>query len=338
MRDAAWERRIKPLHALFWLGSLLLLAACQPVSQSLAPATSHAALLADKVQLPDGSELALRRWMPEKAPRALILALHGFNDYSHSFALPGAALAHEGVGMIAIDQRGFGRSPQPGIWPGSDNLVRDVRWVLALLQQQYPGTPLYLLGESMGGAVAVEACRQGACDQLSGLILSAPALWGNEGFASFYRFTLWLAAHTIPGSEWTGEDLEILASDNLPMLYAMGNDPLVIKHTRVDAIYGLVGLMGEAYRSVEKLSLPILLLYGAQDEVIPRDPIASAIDRIRAPLTVAFYRQGYHMLLRDNQRAVVYADLLSWLTDRYRLLPSGADMGWKEELLPPRDE
>jgi acylglycerol lipase len=140
-------------------------------------------------------------------------------------------------------------------------------------------------------------------------------------------------AHLIPSSEWTGEDLDIMASDNLEILYAMGADPNVIKETRVDSVYGLVGLMSDAYAQMPELSRPVLLLYGAKDQVIPPLPVAKAINALSAPHSVGYYTNGYHMLLRDKQRSVVCRDIMSWVDNRYRPLPSSADMGWKEELL-----
>ena len=191
----------------------------------------------------------------------------------------------------------------------------------------------YLLGESMGAAVVIAACADGACEQAEGLMLSAPAVWGDDSLNGFYRAALWVLAHTVPGSEWTGEDLEVMATDNIELLRAMGADPNVIKETRIDALYGIVRLMDRAQAAMGSLKQPTLLMYGAKDEVIPSLAVAQAIRQLRAPHSIGYYQEGYHMLLRDLQRERVYGDMLSWIENRYRPLPSGADMGWKEELL-----
>ena len=69
--------------------------------------------------------LPLRRWLPEGKPRAVVLALHGFNDYSNAFADAGPVFAAHGIALYAYDQRGFGAAPAPGRWPGSRRLVDD---------------------------------------------------------------------------------------------------------------------------------------------------------------------------------------------------------------------
>ena len=66
----------------------------------------------------DGQVLPLRKWLPDGAVKAVILALHGFNDYSNAFEGPGEVWAHRGIATYAYDQRGFGGAPGRGLWPG----------------------------------------------------------------------------------------------------------------------------------------------------------------------------------------------------------------------------
>lgn len=326
----------KGIGALATAGCLLWLASCAPQEQAQLPASSPASIGAEALVMGDKAALPLRRWLPSKGQKwhAIILALHGFNDYSHAFTLAGESMAPRGVAVFAYDQRGFGANKPQGIWPSAANLQRDLAQAIQAIRSSYPNVPLYVLGESMGAAVVINSCAQPAvCDGVDGLILSAPALWGDDTMSGIYRASLWVLAHLIPESEWTGEDIDILASDNLDILYAMGDDPMVIKETRVDSVYGLVRLMANAYENARKVQTPLLLLYGARDQVIPPMPVAKAINSLQAPHSVGYYTNGYHMLLRDKQRDVVYKDILSWIDNRYRPLPSAADMGWKEELL-----
>jgi len=287
------------------------------------------------LQVGDGAALPLRHWLSERGeePKAIILALHGFNDYSFAFNYLGEYFAPRGVAVYAYDQRGFGANEPAGIWPGTANLARDMQRAMEAIKATHPNVPLFVLGESMGGAVVIASCAQYGCYEADGLILAAPALWGEDFISSLTKSGLWILAHTIPSSEWTGEDLDILASDNLRVLYEMGTDPLVIKETRVDAVYGLVDLMDEANARIGELARPVLMLYGAKDEIIPAFPVAKAIRRLTASHNVGYYPLGYHMLLRDFQREVVMYDILYWIENRYHPLPSASDMGWKEELL-----
>jgi acylglycerol lipase len=138
---------------------------------------------------------------------------------------------------------------------------------------------------------------------------------------------LWLASHLAPGATLTGRGLEIQASDNIEMLRGLGADPLVIKGTRIAAIAGLVRLMDRAYAKAPSLPGPLLVLGGARDEIVPPAAHQATLERLTAQDCVqVVYPEGYHMLLRDLQRQVVWDDILAWI-DGIEALPSGLAAG-----------
>ena len=120
-----------------------------------------------------------------------------------------------------------------------------------------------------------------------------------------------------------------MPSDNIDMLKALGRDPLVIKETRVDAIYGLTNLMDDALNSADKLNAQTLLLYGEKDQIVPEEPtklfIQNLLTHQPAGKKVAYYKNGYHMLLRDLQAPLIWQDIAHWMLDQNAVLPSGAD-------------
>jgi acylglycerol lipase len=280
----------------------------------------------------DGTTLPLRVWLPAGEVRAAIVAVHGMNDYSHAFEAVATALAWHGVATYAYDQRGFGEAPWRGLWVGRRVLAEDLAAATRFVHGKHPGVKLTCLGESMGGAVVMVAvtgesgAERPACDAV---ILSAPAVWGRETQDLMPRVALWLGVRLFPETVLTGRQLHIRPSDNLSMLRALARDPLVIKGTRIDTIYGLVDLMDAALASAASLDVPALFLYGNRDEIIPRAPTELAIERMppepASRRRIAWYVNGYHMLLRDLQAGVVYNDIASWLFDPAAPLPSGAD-------------
>jgi alpha-beta hydrolase superfamily lysophospholipase len=308
---------------------LLALGACAPQLQP--PSTNSAApqLLADRMVMDDGAALPLRQWRPAGEPKAVILALHGFNDYSFSFDAPAKAWAEAGIATFAYDQRGFGATAYRGLWAGEDRMMDDLRVAAGLLRARYPTTPLYLLGESMGGSVVMAAAASTDPPPADGLILAAPAIWGRETQGPVQSGFLWLAAHTVPFAELTGEGMHVHPSDNIAMLRALGRDPLVIKATRVDAIYGLVNLMDRAYDAAPRLRGRALVLYGSREDILPGSAVVAMLHRLptdagRRP-RIALYAKGYHMLLRDLEATTVRTDIAAWIADPAAPLPSGGD-------------
>jgi acylglycerol lipase len=288
----------------------------------------------------DGRVLPLRKWLPQGEVRGVILALHGFNDYSNSFEGPGEGWARQGIATYAYDQRGFGAAPERGLWPGRAVLAADAAIAAQILHGLHPRVPLYLLGESMGGAVAVVAMtRESATPvpDVDGIVLAAPAVWGRATMDLVPRLALWGGVRLMPGLTLTGRGLEKKPSDNIAMLRALSRDPLVIKATRVDTIYGLVDLMDAALDSAPRLDVPLLVMYGAKDEIVPKTPIQRFVNSLppecRRRARLAWYQDGYHMLFRDLEGPVVIADVASWVLTPAVPLPSGADRAAAEAFL-----
>jgi alpha-beta hydrolase superfamily lysophospholipase len=319
------------------LAAILFAAACAPIVRPLGKPINQPLLAGDFFHTADGLVLPVKSWRPQKdPPRAVLIALHGFNDYSNFFATPGAFLATRGIASYAYDQRGFGAAPEHGLWPGFDALIADLKTFASLVQDRHPGTPIYLLGESMGGAVIMVAIADGDAPEADGIILAAPAVWGRVAMPWYQRLALWIGVRLMPGAEVTGQGLKITPSDNIEMLKALGRDPLVIKATRVDAIYGLTNLMDRALELSAQLKGPALILYGQKDEIIPRKPTQIMLDRLPAAVfggpRLAIYEDGFHMLLRDLQAETLWLDIAHWIADPASPLPSGAEKGARKRL------
>ncbi|MBI1261489.1 MAG: alpha/beta fold hydrolase, partial [Rhizobiales bacterium] len=289
---AAGALHMKPSFIVALLACLALVA-CAPHRLTVGDPVYLPRLTPDAAIMADATRLPLRSFL-SKEPHAIILALHGFNDYSKAFGGqgPGPWFADHGISLYAYDQRGFGSAPGHGGWAGADVMASDLVTTARLIQARHPDQPLYLMGQSMGGAVVLAAMNNADAPRVAGIILASPAVWGWSKLNPLYKVTLWTAAHTVPDTSLTGQGLGVMASDNIPLLRANGRDPLFIKETRIGTIYGLVNLMDDAYRASAHVQVPTLLLYGARDQVVPQDAVGDIAEVMRAShvaLTIACY-------------------------------------------------
>ena len=308
----------------------LALSACAPTFQQALkpePGFDGPRLLDDVFVSFDGARLGLRNWLPDSHPTAVIAALHGMDDYSNAFHLAGPEWAKQGIATYAFDIRGFGRSPQRGVWPGAPLMVDDVRTFCALLRRRYPDATLALAGESMGAALAIAALADPNPPQVDRAVLLAPAVWGWSSQSFLNRMALRLAEAVAPHKVFNPPSFvtsHITASDNIPELIAMGRDPLMLFGARTDALYGLVDLMQIGWREVGAIKVPTAFLYGAKDQLIPRKPAQQAAARLPPGSRTAYYAEGYHLLLRDFQRQKVFDDVAAFVRDPAAPWPSGA--------------
>jgi alpha-beta hydrolase superfamily lysophospholipase len=311
--------------------SLFGVAACAPLSQRpLTPPQGFAGpqLGSDAFTSFDGQRLPLTVWPGQTGePWAVVIALHGMNDYAEAFTLAGPFWAARGVTTYAYDQRGFGRGGGRGVWAGEGLLDEDLRTACALARARHPRAILAVAGESMGGAVAITAFASPRPPDADRLVLLSPAVWGWRDQSVPETVALWLTAHVAPASRleppsWLTR--KIHATDNIDILRKMARDRNMIFETRIDAIYGLVGLMQDAQDEIGRVKTPLLYQYGAHDQIIPPGAAHHAVQKLGSNARTAFYVDDWHLLNRDLGRERVLADALAFIRDPAAPFPSGA--------------
>ena len=310
----------------------LLVSACTPQWQVIGPPVDTPAFTDKAFHTADGVDLPMRTWLPWDRPtEASIVALHGFNDYNRAFDAPGKGLARRGFAVYAFDQRGFGDTPQRGLWAGSDQMIKDLATAAHLAKAAHPEKPVYLLGESMGAAVILAAVAQHTEMPVDGIILAAPAIWGWQTQSSLNRTIFDFAMATIPRAAVRPNGVYREPSNNYQMLRQMGRDPKVIKATRVDTAFGLVELMTLAFDAGAKLGPAPrwLIMFGDREDILTTESVGRFLATLpKLPPEegrLARYPQGYHMLLRDLGAHALYDDIAAWIRDPAAALPSGAD-------------
>lgn len=273
-------------------------------------------------KLPSGHALAARVWASPQ-PRHIVLGVHGFNDYSKAFEPLAQHLVTELQATVyAYDQRGFGANPQPGIWPGADTLLADLRDIATQLRERHPGLPLTVVGESMGGAVVLVAASEApglAADQL---ILKAPAVWGASSMPWYQRLSLYTLNLVVPEMSFTGRGLPSLGirpTDDIEVSRDLSRDPLFIKATRVGSLAGVTELMGRAQSQTALPTQRSLVLYGLRDRIIPAQPVCDWLTHLNtaAPqqgtTDVVVYPEGWHLLTRQLRTREPLQDMAHWL-------------------------
>ena len=317
------------------LGILIaLISGCSPSVQTYQGYLQKPKLTDNFFITSDAKKLPLNVWNSQATNvKAVVIALHGFNDHSGAFKELGNILADNGYLFYAYDQRGFGNTQNRGIWTGTNLLVRDLKEIVSLITEAHPTLPIHALGESMGGAVILSAIskKKGMKrPKLASAILSAPAVWGRSTMPIWQSKILDILVHIIPMVKLTPQGLNINPSDNIKMLQALRDDPLYITESRLDAVYGLTNLMDEALEASTYQDTPLLILYGAKDDLVPKSSTCRMLSKLpngkQKQWHLAFYPNGHHLLFRDLDRDVVVRDIKAWLAFKKNPLPSGYEV------------
>jgi alpha-beta hydrolase superfamily lysophospholipase len=267
----------------------------------------------DHVITGDAVRLPLARWQPDEAPQAMVLGVHGYGDYRQSFARIGAWLAERGVALLAYDQRGFGESDSRGRWPGAATLIQDLADVVEALRAGEPGLPLVVLGESMGGSVALAGLGSGEVTGVDRLILAAPGLRGRDvPLQQLHDLALRLGALALP---WLAVELRRggrpwLAPEESARL---ADDPLILRELSVGTYDGLIELASLASLAPATELPPTLVLHGGLDRTIARRAIDELVERLGDRGTLRLYPERHHLLLHETGAEELFAECLAWL-------------------------
>jgi acylglycerol lipase len=272
----------------------------------------------DHVVTGDGVRLPLARWQPDAAPRAIVLGVHAHGDYRQSFARIGAWLAERGVALLAYDQRGFGETDARGRWPGAATLIQDLADVVEALRAGEPGLPLVVLGESMGGSVALAGLSSGEVSGVDRLILAAPGVRASDvPLQQLHDLALRLGALALP---WLAIELRRGARPWLTPEESerLADDPLILRELSVGTYDGLIELAGLASLAPGPELPPTLVLYGALDRTIARGAINVLIERLGDRGTLRLYPERHHLLLHETGAEELFAECLAWLPSAAR--------------------
>ncbi|GBR04084.1 alpha/beta fold hydrolase [Asaia siamensis] len=285
---------------------------------ALIPATLHLALS-------DGDIAPMRVWPAIGRPRAVILALHGFGDSRDAWEFSAPQLAAAGIETMAPDLRGFGETRSRGAWSSTARMVQDAREEAIWVHARNPGIPLYIMGESMGGSVATLLATAPPPDTISGVILISPAIWRFDPLSRLVLGGLDIIA---PDWVFTGAHVpgEHIATNNLAALRRLYFDPLTMHGFRLDTLRGLVQLMACGQDAAPRVRLPLLVLYGDQDQMIPAPPMATFWKQLPHSARRDLIPGGHHLLLRDRNGRNATGDIASWVLTPDKLLPSGGDV------------
>lgn len=261
----------------------------------------------------DGAEIPYRLW-PARDARAAVLLLHGAFDYAAAFDEIGPKLAREGFIALAIDQRGFGATHSHGMWSGTSRMTEDTLEVARiLLDRTGNDKPLFILGESMGGAIAVHAAARGEIPNLRGLVLMAPGALAS-------RIRQWLLAFVASAMRLVAGDSEIvlerLAGWELTPAAAIRliGDPLVVRRIKPEMLCGMADLALSAVSEASSVTTPVLTMVGARDELVRLACVRQLFENLAGERCWRVIPDAPHLLLHWRRSNEILREAVAWMT------------------------
>jgi alpha-beta hydrolase superfamily lysophospholipase len=267
-----------------------------------------------------GRRIFRRQWPAEGEPRGVVAIAHGAGEHSGRYEHVAARLVGEGWAVYALDHRGHGRSEGPrALIDRMDNAVADLDLLVVEAAAEHPDRPVFLLGHSMGGTVALcYALRHQ--QRLTGLILSGP-LAAMEAAPAATRVAARVLSVIAPRAPLIAVDPSLVSRD-AAVVEAYVADPLV-HHGKlpVRTVTELASAIDSFPDRVRAITLPSLIMYGTADALCPPRGSVMLGERIGgADKNLLAYDGLYHEILNEPEQARVLDDMCSWLDARVAAL------------------
>lgn len=275
-----------------------------------------------------GGQIYWQGWLPDGDVNGVVVISHGYAEHGGRYAhvaerlgSSGGTPDNEGVAggggyaCYAVDHRGHGRSDGRR---GNVNRMSEVRIdldrVIKLAAAKHPGVPVFLLGHSLGGLIALDYVTSTDHSHLRGLLLSGAFLIPSVG-SKVERVAAKVLSSVAPNLGVVAPLDSSTISRDAAVVAAYDADPLNYRG-KIGARIGAEGLaaIDRVTARLKTLELPILVMHGVADQL--SDPAAAQLvaDGVSSQdLTVKLYDDLYHEIFNEPEQDVVLGDVAEWL-------------------------
>lgn len=271
-----------------------------------------------QVTTDDGQTLRWQSWIPER-PKAVLYFVHGLAEHSGRYGFPVEYFVGRGYACWAFDLRGHGESSGRRVHVDDfDDYAVDVATVLRHLRREHEDLPVFLVGHSMGGLIALRYFLDHQ-DAFRGAILSSPALrtHPSQEPPKVLRAIAGLLSRLMPGMLFPS-DLETEAISRDPAIVeAYRADPLVTSKVSARWFTSIEKAMGEVRTRCGEVHQPLLIMHSGSDRLT--DPKASRSWAEQAPerwVTHVEWPDLYHEMFNEPERDAVFERMEGWLAER----------------------
>lgn len=263
----------------------------------------------------DGLTIQGRHW-PVANPKAVACLVHGLGEHCGRYAHVADFFGKNQIALIGYDRRGHGLSEgKRGDAPSFDALLDEVETLLQQAKTQYPDTPFFLYGHSLGGNLALSFLLRKKPD-LQGMLATGPFIRLPKAPPMLQVMLGKLMQHILPSMlQPNGLVLEGISRDKAEVEKYLA-DPLV--HNRISVRKGL--FMLDAARTLDafegEMPVPALLMHGSADMLTSPAGTEDFAGRVGGDLSFKKWEGLYHEIHNEPEKAEVMQAMVDWIKSK----------------------
>ncbi|HET7274602.1 MAG TPA: alpha/beta hydrolase [Longimicrobiaceae bacterium] len=261
--------------------------------------------------------LRYQAWESDTA-RSAVLISHGLGEHSARYSAFAELLASCHVNVYALDHRGHGRSDgRRGHVDSFQQYLEDFeRFRRTILSSLPSGIPLFLLGHSLGGLIAIRYLQEFSTHYFAGAILSAPALGISADVPPWKNALAGFLSYVLPAFPLSNELDPADLSHDPAVVAAYLADPLVHDRITPRLFVEMNKAIQDAFDQRAKLDIPLLLLLPAEDRIADSEATLRFAGGIPERVSTHVYPDTGHEVLNGGSRAAAIDAILAWMAAR----------------------
>lgn len=249
-----------------------------------------------------------------KKPKANIIINHGFAEHLGRYDYVSKRLVEAGYNVLRYDLRGHGQSKGPkGHIDSYEKFIEDADAMLALMQISNPGLENYMMGHSMGGLITtLHGLRYPT--KVKGQILSGAANGKLPEASTLKAKALALLSKVSPKVQIKNPVEEAICSDPLVVSNYL-KDPLVLKSASINFYNEFLNkATDEVLLDLDNYNLPVLILHGAEDKIVPKEISENFYKTARSEdKRLIVYPELFHEILNEGEKTDIMDTIIQWL-------------------------
>ena len=263
--------------------------------------------------MPQPVDLYKKLWIPDGAMNALVIMVHGIGEHSGCYNNWAEKFVEHSTGFLAFDLRGHGKSPGVRGHASLRVIMDDLQAIIEDIQKKYPNISIFLLGNSMGGQIALN-CAISENIKVQGIIASSPWLKLERPPSPIL---VWLARGASHIAPWftvrTGVRADQLSTGGAG-IKSTKTDPLLHKKISIKLFSDLWKNGDMLLRNRRRIHIPLLLMYGTADPLTSYHAGKSFVQNAGEYATFKQWNGMRHDLLNDADSEVVFQYVMKWLS------------------------
>lgn len=261
-----------------------------------------------------GTRIYHQSWLPDEAPRASVVLVHGLAEHSGRYGNLVSKLVAQGIAVYGLDHIGHGRSEGTRVYVRDfTDYTRTLSTYVDQVRNEQPDGPIFLYGHSVGALIAA-TYLVGHSSDFTGVIFSGPCVKVPANVSAITVFLAKVLSHVAPRLGLSAVDAHGISRDPA-QVQAYIDDPLIYNgKTTARLACELLKAMQRVATEASAITIPTLIVQGSADVVVDPDGANLLHDWISsADKTLKIYDGLHHEIHNEPEHPQVIADVTQWL-------------------------